>query len=304
MTRRWLAATLLVTLTALSDPRAATRPLLASTWRTAEIVIDGADFEWTDTLAPLPGVPASVSVANDDSHIYVRVRVTDPATMQQVVRGGLFVWFDTRGGEAKAFGVKYPVGTPPPNPDADDRGGRGTGRSGGGAGAPPAGRRSGPPPRGGSGRGAPVTDDLMSLVPNRLEIHGPKDDDIRSLVLAYATGLSVALSTANNALVYELRVPLKKDADHPFAVGASAGATIGIGVQSLKIAATGGGWLPALGQMSGGGMGGGRPGGGAGGGRPTNAPAREPSSDDEKDRTPPAPPRPFAVWHTLTLARM
>ena len=56
----------------------------------------------------------------------------------------------------------------------------------------------------------------------------------RSNLAKGQTGLSVALSTANNALVYELRVPLKKDADHPFAVGASAGATIGIGVQSLR----------------------------------------------------------------------
>ena len=102
---------------------AATRPSIPSAWRTADIQIDGNDAEWTSTLAavPAPSAVASMSVENDATHVFVRIRTTDPATMQQIVRGGLLVWFDAKGGDAKTFGIKYPVGTPPPNPDADQR---------------------------------------------------------------------------------------------------------------------------------------------------------------------------------------
>lgn len=297
MMRRWFPAALLAALALIAAPEAATRPNLASSWRLADIVIDGADFEWTDTLAEIPTVPASLSVTNDQTHVYVRVRVTDPATIQQVVRGGLIVWFDPRGGDDRTFGIKYPVGTPPPNPDADGRTSK-PGDDGTGA------RRGGPPPRSqrSGARGAPPIEDLRALIPNRLEIHGPKDDDIRSLVLAYATGLSVALTIANNALVYELRVPLARDADHPYAIGSAAGATVGFGVQSLKIATAGGGLLAGLaGGGMGGGMSGGRPGGG---GRPAGGPPPDRADGEDRDRKPPAPPKPFNVWQTLTLAKM
>jgi hypothetical protein len=133
--------------------------------------------------------------------------------------------------------------------------------------------------------------ELMTLIPARLEVYGPKNDDIRSLVLAYATGLSVSLARVDEALVVELTVPLRRDADHPYAIGAAAGASVGLGLQSPKIASAGGG-LQTLGGMAGGGMGGGRPGGGS---------PRTGRSDDE--RKPAARPKPFMVWQTLVLAK-
>ena len=278
---------------------AATRPSIPSAWRTADIQIDGNDAEWTSTLAavPAPSAVASMSVENDATHVFVRIRTSDPATMQQIVRGGLLVWFDAKGGDAKTFGIKYPVGTPPPNPDADQRPTRDREQADSGGQ-----RRPGPPlraPRDRRRQGE-TPEDLLALVPNRLEVYGPKEDDIRSLVLAYATGLSVSLARAEDGLVYELKVPLQKDAGHPYAIGTTVGASVGFGLQSPRIASAGGGLLAGMAGMAGGGMGGGRPGGGQPGGGP---PPRggEPGSGDGKK--PPAPPKPFVLWQTLVLAK-
>lgn len=291
MMRRCLLVGLLALLVVSSALWAATRPSIASAWRTTEIQIDGTDAEWADTLAPILDVSASVSVVNDDTHVFVRLRTSDPATMQQIVRGGLLVWFDAKGGDSKTFGIKYPVGTPPPNPDADQR----SERSGDSATARPP-RKPGPALRAPSDRKREAAmAELMTLIPARLEVYGPKDDDIRSLVLAYATGLSVSLARVDGALVYELKVPLRKDADHPYAIGTAAGASIGFGLQSAKIASAGGGLLQGLG-----GMGGGQPGGG---GRPGGGAPRNGRSADGDERKPPARPKPFTVWQTLVLAK-
>lgn len=322
MTRRRFVAALPLVIAVSMSTHAATRPSLPSAWRTSDIVVDGSDAEWTVALAPIAGTPLFASIVNDDDHVFVRLRVTERAAMEQLVRGGLLVWFDAKGGDARTFGIKYPVSAPPPNPESDDarrggrpgsqggnRGGPGGGGSGGGGRRGMPGGSGQPPLHGARERTAEPTpiDALIAQIPNRLEVYGPKDDDIRSLVLAYATGLSVSVSRVEDVLVYELAVPLKKDADHPFAIGTAAGATLGIGFQSPKIATSGPGILSNLGGL-GSGMSGGRPGGGmggpggGGGGGRVGGPPRDDPDDNDKERKPPAPPKPFTTWQTLVLA--
>lgn len=271
---------------------------LGAAWRTAELVMDGNDGEWTALAAPLGAAPVAISLANDGDHLYVRVRTSDRAAMTQIVRGGFVVWFDPKGGDKKTFGIKYPVGTPLSEDDFPGRGGRR-------AGAPPrdptderAGDEGTPrrplPPAPGDPEGderrppTPMFAADPSLVPPRLELLGRDKNAHRTLLVDHTPGIGVAVGRMDDTLVYELRVPLAKSADRPYAVGARPGSTIGLGLETFKLE------LPAPPQREGaagrppmGGMGG-RGGGGTGG---SQGGLRRPEL-----------PKPWQAWARVTLA--
>jgi hypothetical protein len=248
-------------------PLAAPPPSLLSAWRTAAFAPDGADGEWAGAATPLTGAPVAVGVMNDDEFLYLRVRALDRGAQMQVLFGGLTVWFDPKGGDRKAFGIRYPVGSPLPAPRT--RGGGPGRRPGSGPVEPPEGSgrsepASQPADRGGQSnvRGGPVVPaDLSEIVPRRLEVLGPGDDDARSLVLDHANGITVALGRSEGALIYELRVPLKPTTDRPYAIGTASGALVGVGFDSPKMKRE----RPPEGEP-GSARGGSPPGGGPGGG--------------------------------------
>jgi hypothetical protein len=213
----------------------------------------------------------------------------------QLLFGGLTVWFDPKGGDRKAFGIRYPVGSPLPDPRS--RGQRA--RSGAGSSGDEPVRGRGQPVDVQEGRPGPaVPVDLADVVPRRLEVLGPGKDEARSLVLSHAQGLTVGLGRVEGVLVYELRVPLKKGPETPYAIGAEPGATIGIGFDSPKMERSrppdggsgGGAGGPGGGGFGGFGMGG--PGGmgrgGPGGGQPDQLPESA---------------KPWKAWTRVALAR-
>ena len=106
---------------------------------------------------------------------------------------------------------------------------------------------------------------------NRIDILGPGKNDARSLTSDHASGVEAALRVSEGQVFYELKVPLAKTADHPYAIETAAGKTIGIGFETPKVeqpASEGrsGGSGGGYGHGGGGGMGGGRGGGGMHGG--------------------------------------
>ena len=70
--------------------------------------------------------------------------------------------------------------------------------------------------------------------PNRLEIFGPEKDDAHSFVADKVPGLSVKVGQVEGALVYELKVPLARTDEYPYAVQAKSGALIGFGLETVK----------------------------------------------------------------------
>src|SRR5262249_20632194 len=153
----------------------------------------------------------------------------------------------------KTFGIKYPVGSP----------GGMRGRFGGGRGMP----GQGYPGQGGRSRDRDSSDDPAQPdaspvdVPNRLEVLGPKKDDVRSFVADRAPGIDVKIGQVEGALVYELKVPLVKSSEVEYAIGAQPGALIGIGLETPKVETS----REQMTGGRGGGMGGGGMGGGMGG---------------------------------------
>ena len=75
---------------------------------------DGQTTDWADSLRYDPASKLQYQVLNDSRTVYLRLKVADPATQARVLRRGLTVWLDTTGRSQRQFGVRYPLGGPPP----------------------------------------------------------------------------------------------------------------------------------------------------------------------------------------------
>jgi hypothetical protein len=234
------------------------RPAFTSQLRDGAISIDGRYEDWYGHLDPFESAPVAVQFLNDGEYLYMRMTASSTPERMQIVRQGFTVWFDPSGGTKKHFGVRYPVVEHGSGPEGDPRGGYG-GYGGGRRGGSREGDREGSP--------EPSPGD-------RIDVLGPGKDDARMLTRDHAQGVDVAIRTEQGTLQYELKVPLVKSADHPYAIEAVTGKAVGFGLEvqkpqqhSFGMGGPGGGFGGGGGGMGGhgGGMGG-RGGGGGGGG--------------------------------------
>jgi hypothetical protein len=245
---------------------AAERPHFDSKGRDGAIIVDGTFDDWYGHLEPFGNDPVAIQFLNDGECLYVRLTASDPATRMQIVRQGMTIWFDPAGGTKKRFGITYPV-------------------------------VEGSGPGGGRGRrGVPQPDDPPAPA-DRVDIIGPGKDDARSLTRDHLSGVDVAVRVEQGTLHYELKVPLARTSDRPYAIEAAPGKTIGVGLETAKMEqrafgeGRGGGFGGGGGGMGGGGRGrgGGGRGGRGGGGR----------GGDQRGFQ---PPKPLKAWATVTIA--
>ena len=199
----------------------------------------------------------------------------------EIRRLGRTVWFGPAGGTKRKFGIKYPV-VEGGDGDGGGRGGHGRGLGGGSA---------------NSGDSSP---DEAAEPGDRVDIIGPGKDDARSLTRDHLPGVGVAIRAEEGTPHYELKVPLARTADHPYAIDTAPGRTIGIGLETGKMpqrssgAGRGGG---GGGGMGGGGMGGG--GRGHGGGMGGGGGRGGHGGDGQRDFQ---PPKPLKVWGIVAIA--
>ena len=92
------------------------QPTASSTARFAATppATDGQPTDWADSLRYDPTSKLQYQVLNDSRTVYVRLKVADQATQARVLRRGLTIWLDTTGRNQHQFGVRYPLGGPPP----------------------------------------------------------------------------------------------------------------------------------------------------------------------------------------------
>ena len=251
------------------------RSQIDSHWRDRDVVIDGNNSEWAGPLRPVQeNHPVVTAAMNDGQFLYVVLSTSDATVRRQILRQGLIVWFDPSGGDKKHFGVKFPVGLLP-----EEAAGRGRGGF----------RRGGERPPDDPASGDPAQPDHPEPT-NRLEVYGPQKDDAHSFVTEMAPGIAVKIGQVEGYLVYELKVPLARTADMPYAIESKPGALIGFGLETPKIerpARAGGRGMGGFGGR-GGGLGG--RGGGMGGRRGGG------------DRNRPEPAKPLKTWAAIQLA--
>jgi len=228
----------------------------ASRWKNKDVVIDGKNTEWKDSLYALDEHETSMGLLNDDHFLYIGLITVNRDYQRQIMRSGLTVWFDRNGGEGKKFGIHYPLG--PGGPGSQQGRKENTGDEGSSGEA------------GGDRPAESQMDNPRPLV-DELEVYGPGDGEHHRMTTAETGGIDVRVGITNGVLVYELKVPLADNGSTAFAIGTKPGMQIGVGVESSNGRGAASQGNSEGGEGRGGGMGGGRGGGmggrGGGGGR-------------------------------------
>jgi hypothetical protein len=183
---------------------------LDSNWLDREIIIDAKSDDWLDTLYYFESEMVSLGFFNDKSHLYVCMLAEHPILQAQVVGLGFTIWFDPDGGKEKAFGIKFPIGMRRDKEQMDF---------------------------GGMGEGELDRKKMREAFEKSLadlEILGPGGAKQR-IPVEEAKGIEIKVRNQTGLFVYELKLPLKSDEEHPYAVGANAGAAIGVGLEIPEV---------------------------------------------------------------------
>ncbi len=206
------AAWLVVLLALLASAALAAATERASTWREHEIRIDGQDDDWRGLTMPVKGYKFSLGIVNDGEFLYLCLPTKDSGTRAQITRLGLVVWLDKAGGKRENFGIHFPVAlgraakaTAPQPPGAEEGHDRQEGPER-------------PPP------GPPVVVGIL----------GRGGRDAKIVPLDQAGGIEAQLGIHDDLLVYELRVPLTRTDDHPFAPDLSPGDSLRLTIETAS----------------------------------------------------------------------
>lgn len=235
------------------------KPELYSKWRNRQIAIDGKFEDWQNEIAYYDkNTRVSIGVINDDAYLYICLITRNRGLMEQLTRAGFSVWFDPDGGTAKVFGIHFPLGI--------------------------------------QGKGMPMEKrsevNLFQESWQQIEIIGPGKEEkyTTSIEEIEKDGISVKLGMLRGYFIYELKVPLVENDQHPYYIGAQ-NKLIGMGFETSLInkEMPPGMGMPGRGGMRGapGGGGGGMPGGGMGG-----MPGGKPFDDENR----------FQLWMTVMLS--
>jgi hypothetical protein len=250
-------------LLAVSASSAKPDPVVASAWKARDVKIDGRIEDWPQ-LTALDKGPA-VGAVNDEDALYLVVAATDPA-MRRTLERGLVVWFDPARTRKPDAGIQLPGLARPRGADP------------------------------GTDAIANAAEETSGSI-EALDVLGPGAQ--RHLVpLTAPLGVSAASSVDQGAMVFELRLPLVRTDEHPYAVGAAAGTSLLLGLSTPETPRTGSGGGPRGRGQGGGGMGGGYGGGrGRGAGRSGGGPGG-PGGRGFVDEA----VKPLKIWVTLQLA--
>ncbi len=180
-----------------------------SRWRDREVIVDGHDTEWGGARYLVDKKDVTIGIMKDDQHLYLRLSSPDRATQWKIARHGFTVWFDPDGGTGRVLGVSYPLAA-----EADRM-------------RMPYNRAADPA----------ITPDPTPAAVDSLAITIPGEKEPRRLSRAEAadTGIEAALGYDGNVLVYELKLPLARTADSPYAVDMAPSGVIGIGFVTAEV---------------------------------------------------------------------
>ena len=171
---------------------------LTSDWQQSEMNIDGSDSQWQRGLYYDKESDLVYGVRNDEKYVYVFLKTQNRSTLMQIMRQGLTVWVDREDGKNQTFGIQYPMSKQDThsrlNPDTNEE----------------------------------IIHPFLDQEFPELAIIGPKKQDIQRFPELEAPGIRVKLSRTHETLIYELRVPLKKTSEQPYAVEPTSSSRIGI----------------------------------------------------------------------------
>jgi hypothetical protein len=182
---------------------------MTSDWRDHDIQIDGNQSDWRDAMTFIEKKNVSVGITNDKDFLYLAFAAGDQAQRRQFMMRGLILWLDAHGGEKKTLGIRFPVGLSGP---------------GDGFGMRPADRESDPE----------AMDEAFEQSLTGLEIIGPEKDQTQRFRFGELAGVEVRIGDPRNSFFYELKIPLDKAKQYPFAIALGTGEKLGVGFETPK----------------------------------------------------------------------
>jgi len=197
-----------------------------SRWSPEQINIDGDESDWQESLTYVDGKNVSLGIKNDGEFLYICLISTDRMLQRQMMMRGFTVWFDPDGGKEKTFGIRFPIGM------IDS----GMMFSGCDRGNDPESMR-----------------EDFSRAFAELELIWPEEKRRTRLPVANAQGIAAVFGDPMDKLVYEIKVPLQKGENRPYAIEISDGKDLGMGLEIEEID-----WEAMRERMGRGGSGGGR----------------------------------------------
>lgn len=184
---------------------------LNSHWLEGEITIDGINNEWGNSTTFIKDENVLIGLMNDENYLYVSLISNNRFMWNRMTGMGFTIWFDPNGGKKKVFGIQYPLGLQE-------------------MGEPMVGF-------GESEQGREKRRQLIEQSLKEIKFLGSKEDDWDRMLVSAASGVSAKVSDqrdSSGAFVYELKVPLRRSEEHPYAIGAEPGKAIGIGFEMQK----------------------------------------------------------------------
>jgi len=257
---------LMLALLAASLPGCGSSRKLNSKWADRDIEIDGEQKEWNGAIALVEEKNVAIGLFNDRDYLYVSLSSNDRQVMMQFMTRGLNLWFDPDGGRDKRFGIRFPLGM----------------------------MELGMTMRGHRGERNP--EDMKkhfreSLV--SLELTSPDEKEPVLLTVEEAKGIEVRVGDLAESLFYEVKVPLRKDDNHPYAIGVETGKPVGVGFETPDFERD-----QMRRPMNGGGMG--RPGGMEGPEQPGGLPGDFGGRGGMRPQG--SRPEPLKIWTRVTLS--
>jgi hypothetical protein len=221
---------------------------LESTWRDRDIVIDGDARDWRGLTTYVEKGNIAVGVTNDRRDLFLCLHSPTREVAAQIVMRGLTVWFDPDGGTGRTLGIRCTIGMqdmPRPGEAMTDR-----------------------------EKMREMVLERVGEAASEVEILGPDDQVYGRFPVGDLTGLEIAVAYTGGRIVYELKLPLTKTEDSPYALGVNWEKKVSIGFVTPEIDM--GAMREAVRESmddrqppGGGGRGGGVPGGGMPGGGPS-----------------------------------
>jgi hypothetical protein len=173
---------------------------LPAGWAESGLTVDGKLDDWGSTLSYFEERQVTLGVRNDDRYLYVCVNSTNSALLMRALVQGLEVWIDPRGGTARSFGIRYPLGVREMDFDIGHEG-----------------RRFDPRDLARKYEGGP---NELRVFTSPGESHLAKPGE---------GGIQVAMGRPEKDLSCELRFPLSAREGEAHAIGARPGSLLGIG---------------------------------------------------------------------------
>jgi len=172
-------------------------------WTAEPIRIDGDARDWDHlSRAVLEEQQISLGLCNDTERLYLFFRFNDPKWARAIARHGLTIWFDSRAGKEKSFGILYRNRLPGAerlDPQPDER-----------------------PMSPGDGMSMPFTEEMVLL-------RGPKSDRLH-IRADGASGPAAGYGMQGGGYTCEFAIPLSNESDE-HGIGCEVGDRLSIGIE-------------------------------------------------------------------------